>query len=388
LPKALVTGACLSLLVLAAPAKSQQPAVRNLGAPEAVSAEGFTRVVAVRELADRRLVLVDMLDRLVRVLSPTLARVAQLGRHGSGPGEYLTPMRIFPLPGDSFAIHDQNNGRMLVIRSDGSMSGFLDRYGVWSDARAPAAIKQVPQKADGRGYFYAQLAPVPASRRGTTIQVAPRAPLLRWQVGAATPDTVAWVGVAESRRSGSAGPGGLVTYRPLGPFETYPQWDVSADGTIGIVYPEPYHVEVVLANGTTRRGPTVRAERVPVTEADKAAWREAGQWVVGVRSSPAGREVGTFRRAVEEPAEWPRFLPPFLIDAVRFAPDGRLWVQRATNAGSPGLLDVFDGHGRCVERVTVRPGRKLVGFGRNVVYLVHQDDVDLEYVERYRLDSA
>jgi hypothetical protein len=66
------------------------------------------------------------------------------------------------------------------------------------------------------------------------------------------------------------------------------------------------------------------------------------------------------------------------------APDGALWVERSVAAGAAPVLDVFDQEGRLVRQVTLPAGRRLVGFGRGVLYAVAADDDGLETLERYR----
>ena len=93
-------------------------------------------------------------------------------------------------------------------------------------------------------------------------------------------------------------------------------------------------------------------------------------------------------RPPEEPTDWPEELPPFLRDAAMFATDGRLWVQRTTPADQPPTFDVFDSEGQRVEQVTLPHGRRLIGFGNGTVYAVSRDELDLEYLERYRLGAG
>jgi hypothetical protein len=71
--------------------------------------------------------------------------------------------------------------------------------------------------------------------------------------------------------------------------------------------------------------------------------------------------------------------------AVHFASDGMLWVQRTTPVGEPPTFDVIDETGQVVEQVKLPHRRRLVGFGAGTIYAVRIDDVDLEYLERYRL---
>jgi hypothetical protein len=310
----------------------------------------------------------------------------QLGRQGSGPGEYMTPGRVFPLSGDSFAIQDLSNARMLVVKPDGTLGEFLDRFGAPATAAVSRSRRTVPQQADGRGFFYAQVAASATRRTGAAVRTAGAAPVLRWHASSAAVDTAALVPVPTWEQTGETGPGGMVIRRPPGPFSTRAQWAVARDGSIAVVQPNPYRVDVIGPSGARRRGPVVPVTAIRVSEAHKAAWREeAAAPRITVVGTPDGRRSVQARSwPVQEHAEWPRVLPPFLYDAVQYAPDGRVWVARTTPAGGMGAFDVFDGSGRPVERVRVPANRRLLGFGRSAVYLAYRDEVDLEYVERYR----
>ena len=92
--------------------------------------------------------------------------------------------------------------------------------------------------------------------------------------------------------------------------------------------------------------------------------------------------------APQEPSEieWPETLPPFTgNDAVQMTPEGQVWVQRVKSAGDKTpSYDVFDGTGKLVGAVTLRPRSRVAGFGKGTVYVVRTDEDDLQYLERYR----
>jgi hypothetical protein len=91
--------------------------------------------------------------------------------------------------------------------------------------------------------------------------------------------------------------------------------------------------------------------------------------------------AGHTRRTYQEPSEWPEVLPPFLQRALRFAPDGMLWVERTGPAGSGQIFDVIDVRGHIARRVTLPPRLRLVGFGREGIYTVRRDEDDLEFLQ-------
>jgi len=99
------------------------------------------------------------------------------------------------------------------------------------------------------------------------------------------------------------------------------------------------------------------------------------------------RAVGRARLPFNEPAEWPEFLPPYPNDAgIGFSGRGNLWIERSVPSADDGpLYDIIDRSGARIATVHLPIGRRLAGFGSDAVYLVRRDEVDLEYLERYRL---
>ena len=68
------------------------------------------------------------------------------------------------------------------------------------------------------------------------------------------------------------------------------------------------------------------------------------------------------------------------------APDGKAWVRRTNAAAdSAGRYDVLDQSGRLIARVALPLRTRIVGFGREWIYLVLTDEDDLEYLGRVPL---
>ena len=79
-------------------------------------------------------------------------------------------------------------------------------------------------------------------------------------------------------------------------------------------------------------------------------------------------------------------MPPFLGNAVTFAPNGTLWVRRTGPAGQPPTYDLIDATGHVTQRVVLPKKSQVVGFGaNNTLYVVRIDEDDLQYLDRYRL---
>ncbi len=348
------------------PAVSQEIPVTRLSQTDAVSGRGFTKLVGIRELRDGRVIVVDEIERAVLILDPDLAGEHPIGRSGSGPGEFVVPSELFSLVGDSSAVMDDPNNRLLVLGPEGEPAGVANRVegGDWP-----------PQASDGYGHFY------------TWRRVGDSAAIVRWDFGSPTSDTVAFLPPAGDRRTSQVGGITVTRAEDMNPFPPRSLWVVDRDGRVAVVHPEPYRVVLFENTGATHHGPVIPVDPVRVTEEHKERWREEmarpRTQVRVVRGG--GRSYVTARGPDFEPADWPRHLPPFLRDAARFGPDGRLWVQRTTPADAPPSFDLFDPEGLLVEKVALPRGRRLIGFGKESVYAVWRDEFDLEYPERYAM---
>ena len=86
-------------------------------------------------------------------------------------------------------------------------------------------------------------------------------------------------------------------------------------------------------------------------------------------------------------AAFPPALPPLVEERSTLVdPNGLVWVARSFKATDPSrTYDVFDNRGVLVSRVTVPRRGRVVGFGKQTVYVVMPDDDDLEWIERYAM---
>ena len=319
-----------------------------------------------------------------------LRSAAPIGRRGNGPGEYAAPQRLIALEGDSAALHDWNNSRFLVILPDGRPGGFLDIR-----ANRGCSVAERPEllpfmAADGQGRFYSEAQPI-AIGSGGVVSAADSAAIERSAPNCRR-DTVAFVpnrwGRERTVISGrfASGPSGVI------PFRTRTQWAVFRNGTIAIVRHDPYRVDFIDSNGTRRDGEPIAYQRIEVTASIRQQWREERMRpspTLTVNRSSENRSsdarLTMDSRPYREPSNWPAYLPPFLEDAVNVSDDGNVWIRRALPANHAPMYDVVDSLGRVVRHIELPPRSRVVGFGKSSVYVVRQDQDDLEYLERYLL---
>lgn len=394
--------ASAAVIVTAGPVYAQNIPTRALSRPEVEYSEPFTQITGVRELRDGRVIVTDPRDKIVQAVDLRTGTAEKIGREGSGPGEYSMPLRLFPLPGDSTAVTDVLNRRMLVVTPDAKPGGFIDLNA--PAPSAPAAGRRGGgggmtlmggatniTAVDGRGRMYLQGSPFqivdgqPQSADSVTIE--------RWDRASGKRDTVAWLQVPKGNTQISGGSGGRMSIRIGGgsmPFSTQDQFAVAPDGRVAIIHHEPYSVDFVSAAGVRTKGQPIRHERIRVTEKHKEQYREQQRSATGMMvSNVNGRQSAQMSSMpFEEPKEWPEYLPPFLNQAAVFAPDGMLWVRRTTPADAPPTYDLIDGAGRVTQRVTLAPRSRIAGFGNGTVYVVRMDEDDLQYLQRHRFTTA
>lgn len=401
----------LTLVAAGATAAAAQPPTQDLGRADAVFPSEFGRVSGLLELADGRLLVSDPLGEALMIVDLTAGTADTIGSVGAGPEEYRQPDALFPLPGDSVLLTDLGNGRLVVMDPNRQ---FVETMTMTRPIGPPAAPPRTPppgaagrerrvvRAGPGAGGGVAFVIPQAVDAQGRLyfrIMAMGRIGLDsgevgRWDRAADRVDTVATIKLESLRRqtSGTANDQRVsVSPVPLSPRD---DWAVAPDGRVAVVRSGDYHVDWIDDGGRVTSGPPISYRPVKVGRDEKQRWldRGSGGIAIGVtmengrQRTTFGRGRGRGNRSMNQ-YEWPDVLPPFIAGRARVAPDGMLWVERYVAAGEGTEFDLFDGQGRHVRSVAAPPGRRLVGFGRNAVYLVSSDEFDLEYLERYQLAS-
>ncbi|CAG0931603.1 hypothetical protein PLCT1_01836 [Planctomycetaceae bacterium] len=359
---------------------------RTVMRPETVLAFGFTRVGAVHELSDGRALVLDIADGLLYIIDAQWKGASIVGRKGSGPGEYALPWRLLALGGDSSALVDRGNERLLFIGADARPRGVMTAIAGQCQGSRSARTQQF-RAADRMGRYYSEATPVAVSEGGA-LRITDSAAIERW-TSRCQSDTVGFV-------PRPIGPGarlvaGFVVGSPgesERPFPAVTQWAVGLDGTVAIVYPDPYRVAFIRADGTRHATREIPYTKIRVDDAIKREWRiERQQAQLTTTLARDGSSMTAMeRRPIQEPDSWPPFLPPFLADAVTFHHNGSVWVRRSTEAGAHPLYDEISNKG--LVRQLVFPLRTVVkGFGRTHVLAVQRDEDDVERLVRFRFNQ-
>ncbi|HJU72294.1 MAG TPA: hypothetical protein VJ717_01000 [Gemmatimonadaceae bacterium] len=397
---AIACGVTLTSAVVTA----QAVPTRQLGKAEAEFADPFTQISGVRELKDGRVVVVDSRDKVVQLVNLKSGAAAKIGREGQGPGEYSLPMTVIALPGDSSGIFDPLNQRYLLIGADGKTGGFLstrpegeDRdeqpqrragggpmFGMRGGGMTP------PRGTDRTGNIYVMGSPFRMTADGPPTALD-SAPVQRFNRVKKTYETVAYIKVPKPQVSGGSNRM-EVRIGGANPFAERDDWAVAPDGRVAIVYGRDYRVEWISPNGQRTSGPATPYTKTKVTDAHKKWWQETarrrttGLMITNANGRMSASTAPPSTLPPEERDDWPEYFPPFLGNALQIAPNGELWVLRASASDDAvPTYDIFDGTGKLTARVQLPKRSRVVGFGNGTVYVVRSDEDDLQYLQRYRL---
>lgn len=319
----------------------------SLPAPNWQPTAAFTAVVAVRELSNGDVLVIDSQEQQLYVLDADGRTRRSIARGGAGPGEFRAARALMAMRGDSTVLSDGALRRFVVFAPDGravqhiQLPEFVGEMALGTTALASGSALVYPERWSAVG------------ARATDV------PLLRWRLGAASIDTVGAIRraalPAAMRESGRAAPAGLIV-----PYLPNDVLVASPAGGFGILSAEPYRLTVYTAEGRlVASGRPVPIERVRTSD------RERGMM----------------------PPGWiPETKPPFtelghVVDAA-----GRFWVRRSRAAGSTTTTyDLFSPAAEHLGEIPLTDNRRIVGAGARGVYLVRESDEGFQYLERYSL---
>ena len=381
----LVPGLLVALVVGAGPTAAAQTGVASvtLSQPDATYDEPFSALSGLRELSDGTVLVGDRIDQFIQHIDLASGTAKSVGQKGAGPGEYDTPMGLYALPNDSTLVFDMGNNRFLVITPEGKPGDtFMPTLETGGGRGGGARFLIPPQGVDAAGGIYFAGRPMRMGPSGMPESIDSAA-VIRYDRASRKVDTLGLFKAPAMNIQASGDQNRReLRIRPA-PMPAQDEWGVTQDGRIGIARVGGMKVEWLSRDGKHTVGSAFAYQPIKVSKADYSAWQER----VG---SSLGREITNGRsRLVRIPppeideSEWPEYKPPFLAGAVRVAPNGELWLLR-TRPGddSTPVYDVFDGAGKLIRHVMLPDGTRLVGFGKNSVYLVRIDEDDLQWLER------
>ena len=361
--------------------ESSPSALEPLGLPGAVFPEDFGYIHAVRELPDGAVLVPDPVGGVLYRTDMDAGVRTVVGGMGEGPGEYLQPDAVWPLPGDSTLLVDLGTARLVRL---GPGLEFGSTHPIAMLAGDGGMVAAIPQGVDARGNVYAPVSggyPPPDS--GAIARIDPVAASIE-TVGSYKRGEVT-IEESEGRVRAS-----LI---PLSPGDA---WGVAADGAVVVARSEDYGVDW-LDGGAVTRGVDIAYDPVPITAAEKLAYlddrrRHAGIGMEVMTAAGGPTETRFYRGSSGRSAglgpddyTWPDAKPAPVAGTVRVDPLGRAWVRRHTASNAGSAYDLFDRRGRRMRAVTMEGHRIVVGFGPESVYVAAFDALDRAFLERYDL---
>jgi hypothetical protein len=330
-------------------------------------------------------IVADTRDRMVKLIDFANGSAKDIGRDGSGPGEFRQPSRLFAASGDTTFLVDRGNQRLLVIDPLGKpVSSFRIEQMLGPGASAGNGRFFYTQ---GQAVLFGPSGPVPADT----------APIIRFDRARGILDTLAWVHPPKLKMETTSGGGVRIgEANPLSPADS---WIPLPDGRVAVVRVAAYHVDFVQVDGRVTRGAPIQYSPVLVTAADKDAEetrrnrerRDAGPGRSLLPADVQKQEQGRSPRPNTAPlpplTDWPEFKPPFVwTETILVRPNGEVWIRRTEPAAAKGsLYDVINTQGIVTQQVRVPEGWTLVAFGNGTAYSIKRDADDLVYLQRHRL---
>lgn len=350
-----------------------QPAV-GLGVPIASTPSELVRPIAIRELPDGTVLIADQAENQLLHYSFATGASRDIGRVGSGPGEYRTVAWLYALKGDTTLLTDSYTGRWFVLVGTRVVKTFAEQEpmnllltglldGASSDGHVVATRSHVYAKGARR------------SRTTADTNVLIRA---NWRTGIV--DTVVQL-AGRGARGYTEFPATATRLHhlfPTNPLAAAEQGLLFPDGWLAIVRLRPYRVEWRDPNARWIRGAALPTytPRAP-TLRDKC---NAIAQITG----------GRFACEPDAWNGWPDVVPPLaqmgrpsipwlLADA-----DGNLVIERLRTAGAnTRSYDVVDRQGKLTRTLSIAVADAVIGFSAKHVYVVHTDDDDLKALRQY-----
>ena len=351
----MVRAACLSLLILAAPSLTAEPAPRKPAAVPLKLTPPPLHVSAAFELPDGRIVVSDAKTPAVLLIDPVSGAVRTLGSVGANQDQYVRPGGLYAGTDGGALLLDRAQLRVTAI----SRAGVLGRTysiavkGVTGGSDADVDL----QRIDHRGFSYF------AERNffGASGTSRPSWPLVRFDPIKQLKEKIADLNQGET----TAVTEGNMTRSSAVIGSPADGYGVAPDGRVAVVRGDPYRVDWFGVDGKVTRGPEITYDPVPMTDADRAAHKaSAGR---GASVSVSGGSGGSLS-GIE-----PRFAAtkaPFSPGDIVVSPDAHVWVMRSRAAAAVDVVyDVFDARGQRVDRLVFPAGSRVVGFGAGSVYI-------------------
>ncbi len=308
----------------------------------------FTVVSSVRVLSDGRMIVADVGNKELHMVSAGGATITPLGRTGDGPGEYREPRTLLPLAADSTLLLDPTLRRFMVLAPDGTA---VRTFGF------PTTVGAGPSsgtKTDAKGTLYFA---------STVGRDSFRSVLLRWRPGSASIDTLGTLEgpklLAVESNLASGAPALQLLMVPYTPSDG---WTVSSSGDVTIIRGASFTIERPDAQNSLRILGTIAHTPIRVSDSERDDV-----------TSPALRE------------SLPQFKAPFVAQYVYAGANGHVWVPLTPESSTSEVeWAVLDSLGALAARIQVPADARIVWIGHELIVLTRRDSDGLVRLEGYQ----
>ena len=319
-------------------------------------------ISGVTELPDGRLLVSDHKTPRLSLLTRGTGEVRVLGSAGSDSGQYVRPGGFYGTPGQSLWLLDRGLTRVSAVSASGELSGSKSILPRGSSGSADTDYDLQKLDERGRAYYFDRES---RSNSAASANSAPLVDLVRFDPATQQSRVVAKI---QQRITQTMSGGDGMTYSRQVIGSPADGWGVAADGRVAVVRAKPYRVDWYSPAGVETRGPVFQADTIPMTDADKqafiAAYPGRGGASVGVASTTGSASPVSASMLFADTKA------PFDHDYVMVSPAGRVFVPRTKPAGHTDVIyDIFDGRGDRVDRITLPPTSRIVGFSRASIYV-------------------
>ena len=391
LPTASVLGGVLALATACAdePGVAGPPPVIDLPPADAtLQGRDFSRVLSVVELEDGTVLATDQIENSIYVIDLQSGDVRTEGSSGEGPGEYGRVGHLYPLGGDSTLLVAEPP-RLLFLAGDRitqTLEPVFPRLGMGGTGEPPWGVDRSGRVLGVEGFAFQPRSGWSRTHADSLLIMLSTGSV--FDEGTSEPDTIARVGGqgrwGVEHVSTVAQMGGReVTMNSTltGPLASEGQAWLFPDGWVALAHPDPYRVDWL-----TPGGEWVRGDTLPVTPTDVTPEEQC---------LAIGRLVPDAQCDPDRYPDWPGQVPPFtmVVDrgwvtpggtALQPGPHGLLLIRRTPTTEAPHTrYDVVDRSGALRGAILMPEGGTIVGFGRESLYVVQKDEMDLLALSRH-----
>lgn len=376
-----MSGRMFVALVATAAAMQADPGARRL-TPAPLKIDGaIGHISAAGELPGGAILVTDQNAPAIWRIAPATGAVTRVGSAGGGEHQYVQPGGIYRGANRTTLVLDRAQSKVLVI----SPAGAVERaYSIAvRGVTGSSSADRDRQRLDARdlAYFVDQDSAFRSRKPGLST---PALTVVRFDAVKQEATNVVTDLRAPEQQTQSGGPNVILTRQVIG--SPADGWGVTPDGRMAVVRAVPYRVDWIAADGTLKRGPEIRHDPLPMTDADKDAFN--AQFAKSGGGAGVGTAGGGQTGGASAPAErmFAATKPPFAPDDVLVSPDAKVWVLRTAPFGaSTHIYDVFNDAGARVDRIALPATSRVVGFGDGAVFVRDAGPAGPEVLKKYLL---